>query len=206
MFKQTHKDTPPQPIDFGKPADAAEAPPASAPAPESQAAPPAMAPNPAPASAMAAPQAGTTAFSSMAPARPAGSSAASVIAPDLLIKGGIEGRGEIQLQGKAWGDVKVERLMVGEAATLEGSVEAVVVEVRGRVTGSISARQVKLHPSAKVEGDITYEQLSIDNGAFFEGRCIKSKGDAAAATPGAAPAASGGKTKGDAAPAPAPNA
>jgi cytoskeletal protein CcmA (bactofilin family) len=140
--------------------------------------------------------AGGTAFSSIAPARPAGSSAASVIAPDLLIKGGIEGRGEIQLQGKAWGDVKVERLMVGEAATLEGSVEAVVVEVRGRVTGSISARQVKLHPSAKVEGDITYEQLSIDNGAFFEGRCIKSKGDA----PGAAAAAPAGKPKPDAAP------
>lgn len=101
--------------------------------------------------------------------------AASIIAPDLLIKGGIEGRGEIQLQGKAWGDVKVERLMVGEAAQLEGSVEAVVVEVRGRVTGSIAARQVRLLPSARVEGDITYEQLSIDVGAHFEGRCIKSK-------------------------------
>ena len=196
MFKQTHKDTPPQPIDFGKPADAADTPP-PAPAPEPQAAAPAPMPAPAPAMAAPAPASVTTAFSSMAPARPAGSSAASVIAPDLLIKGGIEGRGEIQLQGKAWGDVKVERLMVGEAATLEGSVEAVVVEVRGRVTGSISARQVKLHPSAKVEGDITYEQLSIDNGAFFEGRCIRSKGE------GGQPATNGGK-KGDGAPAAPP--
>ena len=185
MFKQTHKDTP-QPVDFGKAADGPE----PTPAPEPQAAaptpPPAPMPAPAPAPApgpsmTSTPVSGGTAFSATAPARPAGSSAASVIAPDLLIKGGIEGRGEIQLQGKAWGDVKVERLMVGEAATLEGSVEAVVVEVRGRVTGSISARQVKLHPSAKVEGDITYEQLSIDNGAFFEGRCIKSKGDASGA-------------------------
>jgi cytoskeletal protein CcmA (bactofilin family) len=144
------------------------------------------------------PIAGGTAFSSAAPARPAGSAAASVIAPDLLIKGGIEGRGEIQLQGKAWGDVKVERLMVGEAATLEGSVEAIVVEVRGHVTGSISARQVKLHPSAKVEGDITYDQLSIDNGAFFEGRCIKNKGDAAPTTP---PTNGAAKSKPEAAPA-----
>jgi len=190
MFKQTPKDSTPPPVDFGKTDDA------PAPAPEAAAAPtPAPMPTPAPAPAMTSP-AGGTAFSSIAPARPAGSSAASVIAPDLLIKGGIEGRGEIQLQGKAWGDVKVERLMVGEAATLEGSVEAVVVEVRGRVTGSISARQVKLHPSAKVEGDITYEQLSIDNGAFFEGRCIKSKGDA----PGAAATATAGKPKPDAAP------
>jgi cytoskeletal protein CcmA (bactofilin family) len=189
MFKQTPKDTPPpQPVDFGAKPDAEPAP---APAPEPQAAAPAPGPAPAP---TASPIAGGTAFSSAAPARPAGAAAASVIAPDLLIKGGIEGRGEIQLQGKAWGDVKVERLMVGEAATLEGSVEAIVVEVRGRVTGSISARQVKLHPSAKVEGDITYEQLSIDNGAFFEGRCIRSKGE------GAQPATNGGK-KGDGAPA-----
>jgi cytoskeletal protein CcmA (bactofilin family) len=188
MFKQTPKETPPpQPVDFN-PGDS------PAPSPEPQAAtPPPFAPTPAPIPP-SAPAAGTTAFSSIAPARPAGSSAASVIAPDLLIKGGIEGRGEIQLQGKAWGDVKVERLMVGEAATLEGSVEAVVVEVRGRVTGSISARQVKLHPSAKVEGDITYEQLSIDNGAFFEGRCIKSKADGAAGD--GPPAISKGKPDG----------
>ncbi|MDP8917220.1 MAG: polymer-forming cytoskeletal protein [Pseudomonadota bacterium] len=113
--------------------------------------------------------------------------AASVIASDLLIKGGIEGRGEIQLQGKAWGDVKVERLMVGEAAMLEGSVDAVVVEVRGKVTGSITARQVRLLASAKVEGDITYEQLSIDNGAHFEGRCIKSTTKSEGPLPLAAP-------------------
>ncbi len=114
---------------------------------------------------------------------------ASVIASDLLIKGGIEGRGEIQLQGKAWGDVKVERLMVGESAMLEGSVEAVVVEVRGKVTGSITARQVRLLASAKVEGDITYEQLSIDNGAHFEGRCIKSTTKSEGPLPLPAPAA-----------------
>lgn len=156
----------------------------------------APAPSPAPEPMIpSTPQPSTNSFNAApapgAAARPA-AAAASIIAPDLLIKGGIEGRGEIQLQGKAWGDVKVERLMVGEQATLEGSVEAVMVEVRGRVTGSISAREVKLLPSAKVEGDITYEQLSIDNGADFEGRCIRSKqatGDGPlAALPAPAPA------------------
>jgi cytoskeletal protein CcmA (bactofilin family) len=106
---------------------------------------------------------------------------ASVLGSDLVIKGGIEGRGEIQLQGRAWGDVKVERLVVGDAAELEGSVDAVVVEVRGRVAGSITARQVRLLPSARVEGDITYEQLAIELGAQFEGRCIRNKTAAAAA-------------------------
>jgi cytoskeletal protein CcmA (bactofilin family) len=104
--------------------------------------------------------------------------AASVLGADLVIKGGIEGRGEIQLQGRAWGDVKVERLVVGEQAELEGAVEAASVEVRGRVMGSITARQVRLAPSARVEGDITYEQLAIEMGAQFEGKCIRTKATA----------------------------
>ena len=100
---------------------------------------------------------------------------ASVIGSDLLIKGGIEGRGEIQLQGRAWGDVKVERLIVGDTAHLEGSIDAAYVEVRGHVVGAITARQVRLFPSARVEGDITYEQLAIEMGAQFEGRCVQNR-------------------------------
>ena len=115
---------------------------------------------------------------------------ASVLGADLVIKGGIEGRGEIQLQGRAWGDVKVDRLVVGEAAELEGAIEAASVEVRGRVIGSITARQVRLMPTARVEGDITYELMQIEQGAQFEGKCIRTKATAAAvvAAPSAAAA------------------
>ncbi len=168
MFKHSAKDVP-------SPAGGTEArtpPPAPAPAPE-----PSVPATPTPPAAQAMPS----------PALGGGNAAASIISQDLLIKGGIEGRGEIQLQGKAWGDVKVERLMVGEAAMLEGSVEAVVVEVRGKVVGAITARQVRLLASARVDGDITYEQLSIDNGAQFEGRCIKSKTKSEGPLPQAAP-------------------
>lgn len=109
------------------------------------------------------------------PPRRAPERAASVIGSDLLIKGGIEGRGEIQLQGRAWGDVKVERLIVGDTAHLEGSIDAAYVEVRGHVVGAITARQVRLFPTARVEGDITYEQLAIEMGAQFEGRCVQNR-------------------------------
>ena len=133
--------------------------------------PPAASATTMPATAVAAP-----------PARISGE-AASVIGPALAIRGGSEGRGTIHLQGRAWGDVKVENLMVGEAAALEGSVIAAIVEVRGRVTGSIDALNVRLLPSAQVDGDITYETLHIEPGASFEGRCIKTKPVAAAASP-----------------------
>ena len=134
------------------------------------------APQPAAPAPAQGPDAGQTAMNQQQRRPPV---TASVLGSDLVIKGGIEGRGEIQLQGRAWGDVKVERLIVGDAAELEGSVDAVMVEVRGRVAGSITARQVRLLPTAKVEGDITYEQLAIELGAQFEGRCIRNKSAAA---------------------------
>jgi cytoskeletal protein CcmA (bactofilin family) len=34
---------------------------------------------------------------------------------------------------------------------------------------------VKLLSSAYVEGDITHEQLSIDVGAYFQGRCLQTR-------------------------------
>ena len=54
--------------------------------------------------------------------------------------------------------------------------------MRGRVSGAIVAKQVKLHATARVEGAITQEQLAIDQGAWFQGRCNQAKRD----TPGAA--------------------
>jgi cytoskeletal protein CcmA (bactofilin family) len=113
-------------------------------------------------------------------AQPRGPSSPSVLGSDLVIRGGIEGAAEVQLYGRTFGDVAVERLLVGESAELEGAVDAVVVEVRGRVIGPITARQVVLMPSARVEGDITYDVLHIQEGALIEGRCTRVKSRPAA--------------------------
>ena len=48
-------------------------------------------------------------------------------------------------------------------------------EARGRVIGSLSAKQVRLYGTAYVDGDITHEQLSIDVGAYFQGRCLQGR-------------------------------
>jgi len=40
------------------------------------------------------------------------------------------------------------------------------------VSGSISARQVRLWPTAHVDGDISHSELAIEAGAHFEGRSL----------------------------------
>jgi len=57
--------------------------------------------------------------------------------------------------------------------------------VRGRVVGNIQGKQVKLIATAYVDGDITAEQLSIDVGAFFQGRVAQGQRQAPAAAPAA---------------------
>jgi cytoskeletal protein CcmA (bactofilin family) len=106
-------------------------------------------------------------------AAPAGKKGASLICGDLKLEGSITGGSEVQIDGSITGDVRVERVLIGESGHVEGGVYAEAVEVRGRVSGSITAKLVRLYGSAHVEGDITHEQLAIETGAFFQGRSLR---------------------------------
>jgi cytoskeletal protein CcmA (bactofilin family) len=98
---------------------------------------------------------------------------ASLISQDLTLEGGIEGEGELHVDGVIRGDVRIARLTLGETGHIEGAIHAETVDVRGRVIGSITAKQVRLYGAAYVDGDITHEQLSVEPGAFFQGRSLK---------------------------------
>jgi len=95
----------------------------------------------------------------------------SNLAAHLTVEGNISGTADLQIDGNVRGNVKVAHLIVGEAGNIEGDVEAETIEVRGRVVGAIAGKSVKLYSSAYVEGDISHENLSIDIGAYFQGRC-----------------------------------
>jgi cytoskeletal protein CcmA (bactofilin family) len=107
------------------------------------------------------------------PRKPASPKVASLIAADTTISGGVSGDSELHVDGVVRGDVVVARLSIGEDGHVEGAIQAEVVEVRGRVVGSITAKQVKLYASCHVDGDITHEQLTMEAGAFFQGRSLK---------------------------------
>jgi len=105
--------------------------------------------------------------------KPGPPKAASIIAADVTIEGDVSGDGELQLDGLIRGDVRVARLSVGETGHIEGAVQCEAVIVRGRIIGSVTAKQVQLFPTAHVDGDVTHEQLVIEAGAYFQGRSLK---------------------------------
>lgn len=123
--------------------------------------------------------------SAPAPSAPSGRGL-STLSADLQFVGNITGTGDLQIDSQVKGDVKVGRLIVGETGAVEGNVQADYVEIRGRVVGGVSGKQVKLVSTAYVDGDITAEQLSIDIGAYFQGRVLQGARQPA---PAAAPAA-----------------
>lgn len=107
-----------------------------------------------------------------ADAQPRKPLAASLIAQNVVLDGDLASDGDVQLDGVIRGDVRVERLTIGETGAVEGAIIAEAVEVRGRVTGAIAAKTVRLFDTARVDGDVTHEQLAVEAGAHFSGRSI----------------------------------
>jgi cytoskeletal protein CcmA (bactofilin family) len=99
------------------------------------------------------------------------SKAPSILSGDLVLSGSIVSEGEVQLDGTVEGDIRAGSLIIGEEACVNGEVFAETVVIRGRVAGSVRARQVQLAATARIEGDIVHAALSVESGAFFDGHC-----------------------------------
>ena len=125
---------------------------------------------------------GVTPAQAAAAPRPQANKVMSMLSADLTFEGNVSGAGDLHIDGAVRGDVRVGKLTVGETGNVEGSVVADYVEVRGRVVGAVGGKQVKLMGTAYVDGDITHEQLSIDVGAYFQGRCLQGRKAEAPAT------------------------
>jgi len=109
------------------------------------------------------------------PFAPAATAAAgvSVIGTDLTILGDkitIISQNKLQVDGQVRGDVHGKEVLISKGGSVTGKVWAERIDVRGAVHGSILAVNITLHDSARVEGDIMHQKLSISEGAEFDGR------------------------------------
>jgi len=93
----------------------------------------------------------------------------SRIGSGMSIVGKIECNGAAQVFGRIEGELRASDLLVGDGATIDGSVIAQNVTVCGRIKGTIRAVRVKLQNGGAVEGDIFHRSLSIDENSQFEG-------------------------------------
>jgi cytoskeletal protein CcmA (bactofilin family) len=113
---------------------------------------------------------GPTASAMTAQPAPSEASTRSVIDGRVVITGSLLSHGEVQVDGKIIGDISCTQLIVGANATITGNIVAQEVFVRGTVAGTIRAKRVVLQENARVDSEICYELLSIEEGARFHGR------------------------------------
>lgn len=94
----------------------------------------------------------------------------SVIGTDVTITGDVAATTELHVDGKIMGDIECASLVQGEASTIEGAVKAESARLAGTVKGSIAARELVVLKSARIEGDVHYDSITIEQGAEVDGR------------------------------------
>ena len=105
-----------------------------------------------------------------APRTMASSSTFSVFGTDVVVKGDVTASADLHVDGTVVGDITCASLVQGEGSTVEGSIKAETARLAGTVKGTITARELVILNSAKIEGDVHYDALTIEHGATVEGR------------------------------------
>lgn len=109
------------------------------------------------------------------------SSTFSVIGTDIAIRGDITASADLHIDGAVAGDIACASLVQGEGSTITGAVTAETARLAGTVIGSISARELVILKSARIDGDVHYDALTIEQGAEVEGRFAPRANEKAAA-------------------------
>ncbi len=107
----------------------------------------------------------------------------SVIGADVVIKGDINATADLHVDGTIEGDIKCASLVQGESSSISGAVVAESARLSGKVNGSITARELVILKSARIEGDVHYDALTIEQGAQVDGRFAPNARQAVKAVP-----------------------
>ena len=99
--------------------------------------------------------------------------AINMIGAGTVITGDIVSKGDIRIDGTLRGSVNTEgKVVLGREGMIEGDVICKDAEISGTIKAKISVSQLlSLKTTAKLNGDIITNKLSIEPGAAFSGSC-----------------------------------
>lgn len=99
----------------------------------------------------------------------------SVIGADMVVTGNVETNGELRIDGDVQGDVYAARIVLGGQARVVGDLLADEIVIGGTVLGSIRGNSVTFRGGSHIEGDVLHRKLTVEHGAFFEGKSRRSE-------------------------------
>ncbi len=95
----------------------------------------------------------------------------SIITRDVNVLGNIVSDGNIDFDGTLNGNIRCGTLTVRGNGFVKGEVVANNVIIYGKIKGLIRAKHVQLCSTCNVEGIVMHETISIEDGAFIDGKC-----------------------------------
>lgn len=97
--------------------------------------------------------------------------APSVLSAGVHIIGNLmDVEGVIDVDGQIDGNIRCHTANIRPNAHVRGDIQADIVHVYGAVDGTVKAKSVALYATAKVVGVIMHESLTIEDGAFVDGK------------------------------------
>jgi len=107
--------------------------------------------------------------------KPKASAGPSVLSADMVLEGNLATNGELQIDGAVHGAVQAAVCIIEANGSVQGSVAAEDVFIRGRVIGPICGVHVTVVAGGHVEGDILNQSIAIENGAYIDGKIKRSE-------------------------------
>ncbi len=80
--------------------------------------------------------------------------------------------GNMRIADHYAGDVDSKTVTVLEGGSVEGRVGAERIVIHGAVRGIVNAGSIAIGKTARIEGELRYETLSIEPGARVEARLV----------------------------------
>lgn len=99
--------------------------------------------------------------------------ALNTFAQDTNIKGDIESKGDIRIDGQLEGTLDCKgRVVIGPEAKVKGTIHCNNAEILGSVEGDVFATDLlSLKNNASISGNLTMGKFSVEPGARFNGQC-----------------------------------
>ena len=94
----------------------------------------------------------------------------SVFGTDVTIKGDVSASADLHVDGRVEGDITCASLVQGQSSEIVGAIRAESARLSGTVRGSITASELVILKTARIEGDVFYDALTIEQGAEVDGR------------------------------------
>ena len=97
----------------------------------------------------------------------------TILGPGCLFEGNLTiPEGLTRIDGEVIGNIKGSGgLIIGDSGSVKGDLNVENVVVYGKANGNIRARSLEIRASGRVDGDIQVQELMVEKGAIYNGKC-----------------------------------